>query len=40
MVSEAGGEAYDNIEIFNERAKQIMKQLITQLPDWLKIVSL
>ena len=40
MVSETGGEAYDNIEIFNERAKQIMKQLITQLPDWLKIVSL
>jgi len=40
MVSEAGGEAYDNIEIFNERAKEIMKHLITQLPDWLKVVRI
>jgi len=40
MVSEEGGEAYDNIEIFNERAKGIMKQLIEQLPDWLNAVRL
>jgi len=38
MVSEEGGEAYDNIEIFNERAKGIMKRLIEQLPDWLNAV--
>jgi len=38
MVSEEGGEAYDNIEIFNNRAKEIMKQLIAQLPDWLKVI--
>jgi len=40
MVSEEGGEAYDNIEIFNERAKEIMRQLIAQLPDWLNAVKL
>ena len=40
IVSEQGGEAYDNIEIFNERSKVIMKQLIEQLPDWLNIVRL
>jgi adenosylhomocysteine nucleosidase len=40
MVSEEGGEAYNNIEIFNERAKGIMQQLIEQLPDWLNAVKL
>jgi len=40
MVSEDGGEAYDSIEIFNERAKGIMKRLIGQLPDWLNAVRL
>ena len=40
MVSEAGGEAYNNIEIFNERAHGIMQQLIEQLPDWLNAVKL
>ena len=40
MVSEDGGEAYNNIEIFNERAAEIMKKLIEQLPDWLNAVRL
>jgi adenosylhomocysteine nucleosidase len=40
MVSEEGGEAYNNIEIFNERARGIMQQLIEQLPDWLNAVKL
>ena len=40
MVSEEGGEAYDNIEIFHNRAKTIMKQLVGQLPDWLDAVRL
>ena len=40
MVSEEGGEAYNNIEIFNERAKGIMQQLIEQLPEWLNAVKL
>jgi adenosylhomocysteine nucleosidase len=40
MVSEEGGEAYNNIEIFNERARGIMEQLVEQLPDWLNAVKL
>ncbi|HSL29974.1 MAG TPA: hypothetical protein VK900_12300 [Anaerolineales bacterium] len=40
MVSEEGGEAYDNIEIFNERARGIMQQLVEQLPEWLNAVRL
>lgn len=40
MVSEHGGEAYDNIEIFNQRAKEIMKQLFAQLPDWLYHITM
>jgi len=40
LVSEEGGEAYDNIEIFNQRAKSIMERLVEQLPDWLDLVRL
>src|SRR6266496_5102358 len=40
MVSEQGGEAYNNIEIFNQRAKEVMKQLFEQLPDWLEAVRI
>jgi adenosylhomocysteine nucleosidase len=40
VVSEEGGEAYDNIEVFNERAARIMQQLVEQLPDWLNAVKL
>ena len=40
MVSEGGGEAYNNIEIFNQRARGIMKQLFDQLPAWLDAVRL
>lgn len=40
MVTEEGGEAYNNIEMFNERAKGIMEQLIDQLPEWLNAVKL
>jgi len=40
MVSEDGGEAYNNIEVFNDRAKGIMERLIEQLPDWLNSVKL
>ena len=40
IVNEQEGEAYDNIEIFNERAKEIMRKLIAQLPDWLDAVEL
>jgi adenosylhomocysteine nucleosidase len=40
MVSEQGGEAYNNIEIFKQRAKGIMKMLFDQLPAWLQAVRL
>jgi adenosylhomocysteine nucleosidase len=40
LVSEEGGEAYNIIEIFNERAKGVMQQLIEQLPEWLNAVKL
>lgn len=40
IVGEAGGEAYDNIEIFNQRAREIMKELVRQLPGWLDAVRL
>jgi adenosylhomocysteine nucleosidase len=39
MVSEQGGEAYNNIEVFNQRAKDVMKRLFEQLPDWLNVIS-
>jgi len=39
MVSEQGGEAYNNIEIFNQRAREIMRTLFDQLPGWLNAVS-
>jgi len=39
IVSEEGGEVYDQIEVFNERAKEIMKQLVMQLPGWLEAIS-
>ena len=40
MVSEEGGEAYNNIEMFNERARGVMQQLVEQLPEWLNAVRL
>lgn len=39
MVSEEGGEAYDNIKIFNQRAKEIMRVLFAQLPDWINHIN-
>jgi adenosylhomocysteine nucleosidase len=36
LVSPNGGEAYDNIELFRERTKSIMKMLVEQLPAWLE----
>jgi len=39
LVSEQGGEAYDNIALFKERTKGIMKRLIDQLPGWIAVSS-
>lgn len=40
IVGAKGSEAYNNIELFNKRAKGIMEQLIEQLPEWLNAVNL
>lgn len=40
LVSEDGGEAYDNITLFKERTKGIMQRLIEQLPDWIATIRL
>lgn len=36
LVSEEVGEAYDNLALFEERTKDVMRELFRQLPDWLK----
>jgi adenosylhomocysteine nucleosidase len=36
LVSEQVGEAYDNLALFEERTKDVMRELFRQLPDWLK----
>jgi adenosylhomocysteine nucleosidase len=38
LVGIGGGEAYDNIELFNKNTRSIMKTLINQLPVWLAAV--
>lgn len=40
LVSEDGGEAYDNIALFKERTKGIMNRLVEQLPDWVAAIRL
>ena len=39
LVSEQGGEAYDNIGLFKERTKGIMRRLIEQLPAWISTIQ-
>jgi adenosylhomocysteine nucleosidase len=36
LVGASGGEAYGDIGIFHENTRNVMKELIEQLPDWLK----
>jgi adenosylhomocysteine nucleosidase len=40
LVNEQEGEAYDNLALFEERTKGIMRILFGQLPDWLNTVRL
>lgn len=39
LVSAEGGEAYDNIALFKERTRGIMRRLIEQLPGWVAGIS-
>ncbi len=40
LVNEERGEAYDNLPLFEERTKNIMRILFEQLPDWLRNLNL
>jgi adenosylhomocysteine nucleosidase len=40
LVNENAGEAYDNLQLFEERTKGVMRKLFEQLPDWLKAVTI
>jgi nucleoside phosphorylase/predicted enzyme related to lactoylglutathione lyase len=40
LVGTSGGEAYGDIRIFHENTRAVMKNLIGQLPDWLKHIRL
>lgn len=40
LVNEETGEAYDNLPLFEERTKNIMRILFEQLPDWLRNLNL
>lgn len=40
LVNERAGEAYDNLPLFEERTKRVMKKLFEQLPAWLNSVRL
>jgi len=39
LVNEQGGEAYGNLELYEERTRGIMQQLLKQLPDWLTLIE-
>lgn len=40
LVSDEGGEAYDNITLYRERTRVIMQRLIEQLPAWVSTIRL
>ncbi len=40
LVNEEAGEAYDNLTLFEERTKEVMQKLFTQLPSWLNGVTI
>lgn len=40
LVNEQEGETYDNLALFEERAKGVMRVLFNQLPGWLSAVRL
>jgi adenosylhomocysteine nucleosidase len=36
LVGSGGGEAYGNLDLFQQRSDEIMKQLVYQLGDWIQ----
>lgn len=39
LVNASGGEAYNNMALFDIQTQKIMKTLIEQLPAWLALIS-
>ncbi len=39
LVSEEGGEAYEDVKLFAESAKRILGRLFRDLPDWLRATT-
>lgn len=39
LVNEHSGEAYGNPALYEERTREIMRQLLEQLPDWLTLIE-
>lgn len=40
LVNENAGEAYDNLSLFEERTRDVMKNLFNQLPSWIDTINL
>jgi adenosylhomocysteine nucleosidase len=40
LVNENEGEAYDDLALFESRAKDVMKKLFEQLPSWINAIRL
>jgi len=39
LVNEQAGEAYDNLSLFEERTRVVMRGLFEQMPDWLEKIK-
>jgi len=40
LVGSSGGEAYDNLQLFEQAAMGILKRLITALPTWIEMARI
>jgi adenosylhomocysteine nucleosidase len=40
IVNENAGEVYNNIQLFEERTREVMRTLFEQLPDWLNSIRM
>ncbi len=40
LFSEETREVYGDVKIFKQRTRKIMKQLVDQLPDWLRVIKI
>ena len=40
LGQEEGREVYGDVETFKQRTRKIMKQLVDQLQDWLRVIKI